>query len=108
MIFFSSTNLHRIEAFELYESEKEQIETINKALETIPKDKSIKSTTFFIPALWNRNEIYEYTYSDEETDYVIFDLRWSEKEHSEFLDVYYNFYERVYYEDNLIEIYKAK
>ncbi len=108
LVFFASVNLYRIESFEIFNQEKEEVEIINKALDAIPEDKSIKSTSFFIPALWNRDVVYEYKYSDKETDYVVFDLRWSREELSEFLEENSENYECVTTEQNLIAIYKAK
>lgn len=108
MIFFASQNLGRITAVETFKAEQSDVETINRALETIPHDKSVKSDTFLIPALWNRNEVYEYSYSDEKTDYVVFDLRWSSENHIEFLERESNSYTQTYFEDGLIVIYKAK
>lgn len=108
LIFFTSVNLYRIDAFETLSEEKEEITLINGALETIPKDASIKSTTFFIPALWNRDEVYEIAYTDEKTDYAVFDLRWSKNEHNEFLRNEAKDFELSFMEEGVIAIYKAK
>lgn len=108
MLFFTSVNLHRIDAFKTLSEEKEEIEIINNALETIPKDASIKSTAFLIPPLWNRDEIYEIAYTDKKTDYAVFDLRWNNKEHHEFLKSEADAFELTFIEDGVIAIYKAK
>jgi len=108
LIFFCSVNLQKIESIETYKAEKETIQIINKSIKTIPEDKSIKSTTFFIPALWNRNKVYEYAYSNEQTDYVVFDLRWGSKDYSAFIDKNYNDYEISVYEEDIIAILKFK
>ena len=108
VIFFASVNLQRMDNIKYYQNEKEQAEVITEALATIPMDKSIKSTTFFIPALWNRNEVYEYEYSDKETDYVIFDLRWSSRDYNTFLQANEDCYDTVYYEMDIIAILKKK
>ncbi len=108
LIFFASANLSRIDSIETYQEEKEEVVIINDALATIPKDASIKSSTFFMPALWNRNEIYELSYSDEETDYVVIDLRFATKDYS--VSDYQNddSFEEVYFAEGIIAIYKRK
>ncbi|MBR5313798.1 MAG: DUF2079 domain-containing protein [Clostridia bacterium] len=108
LIFFTAVNLYRIDAFETLSEEKDEIKIINTALDTIPKDASIKSTTFFIPALWNRDEVYEIAYTDEKTDYAVFDLRWNNKEHNEFLKSEADGFEVTFIEEGVIAIYKAK
>ena len=108
VIFFASVNLQRIDNIKYYQQEKEQSQVITESLATIPMDKSIKSTTFFIPALWNRDEVYEYDYSDEETDYVVFDLRWSERDYDAFLQTNHEYYDTVLYEDDTIAILRKK
>jgi len=108
LVFFASVNLSRIDAIKIYNAEKQEVETINEALELIPKDASIKSSTFFIPALWNRNEIYELKYTDEITDYIVLDLRYTTTDYE--LADYQNEeqFEEIFYEENVIAIYKTK
>lgn len=110
LIFFASVNMSRMDSIRHYQNEKETVDNINKALATIPKDKSINSTTFFIPALWNRDVVYEYEYSDKETDYVVFDLRWSNsfQSYDEFKSISIETYEEVVYEPGAIAIFKKK
>lgn len=108
LIFFSSVNLHRTTAFDDYERDKEVDQAIEKALATIPMDSSIKSTTFFIPSLWNRNEVYEYEYSNKETDYVVFDLRWSDEDYDSFKQTNLEDYEECYYDEDVIVIFQKK
>ncbi len=108
LIFFSAVNLHRIDAIKTYKNEKFLVETINEALDTIPKDKSIKSQTFFIPALWNRDIVYQYDYSDEETDYVVFDLRWDTEDYENFKNNSVGQYKEILRKENAIAIFKAE
>lgn len=49
---------------------------IFEILETIPNDKSVSADTWFVPALSQRKEIYEYREGlDVETDYIVLDMR---------------------------------
>ena len=108
LIFFSSKNLHRIQAFDTYIYEQDQISFISKTLDTLPIDESIRSSTFFIPALHDRKELYEYYYSDEKTEYVVLDLRWGENELNKFLLKEGDLYEQTIYEEGIIAVFKAK
>jgi len=108
LIFFSSVNYSRLDTIDYYNKDKEKSEIITEALATIPMDKSIKSTTFFIPALWNRDEVYEYEYSDEETDYVVFDLRYGNDDYDSFKFDNSETYEEILYKERAIAIFKAK
>ncbi|MBR5322336.1 MAG: DUF2079 domain-containing protein [Clostridia bacterium] len=108
LIFFASVNLQKTDAIKTYENEKYIVETINKALDTIPMDRSIKSSTFFIPALWNRDLVYQYDYSDEETDYVVFDLRWDTEYYDNFKEQNSDKYKEVLYQKYTIAIFEAK
>ena len=53
---------------------KEEFTILNNALDSIPKDASVKASTFFVPHIADRHEIYEIN-SKNETDYVVFDMR---------------------------------
>ena len=103
VIFFASVNLSRMDTIKVYESGKEISETITETLAEIPADKSITSTTLFIPALWNRNEVYEYKYTDEVTDYVVFDIRWSETDYRKFESTHPD-YDTVTYKEGIIAV----
>jgi uncharacterized membrane protein len=105
MCFFASVNLPRKVAIEDYQSNKERNQKIIEALATIPYDKSITSTTFFIPSLWDRDEVYELAYTDEVTDYVVIDIRWSTTEYRKFSAAHPE-YETVLYEKGAIAILK--
>lgn len=49
--------------------------TMNKALDKIPEDASVTATTFLVPRLSDHDLLYDFTYSDEVTEYIAFDLR---------------------------------
>lgn len=108
LIFFSSVNLNRLDAIKTYNNEQHLVNTINEALDTIPMDKSIKSSTFLIPALWNRDIVYQYDYSDKETDYVVFDLRWDAEDYEDFKTKNSDTYKEVLHKQNAIAIFEAK
>jgi uncharacterized membrane protein len=103
IIFFASVNLSRMDTIKVYEKGRESGEIITEALAEIPADKSITSTTLFIPALWNRDEVYEYKYTDEVTDYVVFDLRWGEGDYRKFERIHPD-YDIVTYKENIIVV----
>ncbi len=57
-----------------YESGKYEFSVLSEALDTIPQEASVKASTFFVPHIADRNEIYEIT-SMNETDFAVFDMR---------------------------------
>jgi len=54
---------------------KNEWETMNEALDKIPQEASVTATTFLVPKLSDRDELYDMTYSDKVTEYVALDLR---------------------------------
>ncbi|MBR6697971.1 MAG: DUF2079 domain-containing protein [Lachnospiraceae bacterium] len=65
-----------INYFNYYSIEKDKIEELNEALEMIPDDASVSASTFLVAKLSEREFIYEYP-SDNETEYIVLDHRWS-------------------------------
>lgn len=59
---------------ERYEAGQYEFSVLNEALESIPEEASVKASTFFVPHIADRNEIYEIT-SQNETDFAVFDMR---------------------------------
>ena len=69
--------------FDVYSKEKTNIAELNAAMETIPQEASVIASTFFLPHLSDRDEIYEYRKIDKLTDYVVLDIRWNEVKDSD-------------------------
>lgn len=107
MIFFSGTHAKKVNVLISYVVEKSNSKEIFHALSLIPQESSVKSTTFFVAPLSNRNEIYEIDYTDRETDYIVLDLRYP-IEKLKYTDFQNNNYEEIYFKENLIAIYKKK
>ena len=57
-----------------YNEFKTDFAIMSSVLETIPDDASVKASTFLVPHIAQRNEVYEVK-SENETDYVAFDMR---------------------------------
>ena len=53
---------------------QEEFAALDEALSRIPPDASVKASTFFVPHLYERDVIYDVR-SENETDYVVFDMR---------------------------------
>ena len=62
----------------LYRENREQYIRMEEILQTIPKDASVCCSTFLLPHLADRDEVYEIHYHEGEgnVDYVIFDARY--------------------------------
>ncbi len=106
-IFFGATNLSRAGYVAEFAATRTTTATISEALSTIPAEASVRASTFLVPALSERDEIYEYVYSDEVTDYVVLDLRFGNSDLIRFLASEAG-YERVLYEEGVIAIFKKE
>ncbi len=83
---------------------REDYVKIRAALDTIEDDASVLSTTFYIPYLSQRKEIYEIEYCVKDTDYVVIDARYDSADaNREKIDM--TKYKLVLEEENLVEIY---
>ncbi len=83
---------------------REDYVKIRATLDTIDEDASVLSTTFYIPYLSQRKEIYEIEYCVEDTDYIVIDTRYQSADtNREKIDM--TKYELILEEENLVEIY---
>lgn len=57
----------------------EKVDEVRELLEKIPKEASVSSSTFYLPVIAQRNEIYRHKTGDE-TDYIVLTLSDSEKD----------------------------
>ncbi len=75
VMFFLVTAAPKLENYtHRYTVARQEFEILDSALESIPKDASVKASTFFVPHIAQRHEVYEIK-SKNETDYVVFDMR---------------------------------
>ena len=76
----------RIKTWKIDKERFAQMETFLE--ETIPEDASVAASTFLLPHIADRNEIYEVTYHKNKPDieYVVLDSRYSS--HKQFYDAY--------------------
>ena len=107
LIFFSATYFSKFTIIQSYINNIEQTKIINEGLKLIPDNMSVKATTFFAANLWYIDELYDYDYTNKETDYVVLDLRYN-KDNYNLNNYKTNKYEELYYFDNIIAIYKLK
>lgn len=83
---------------------REDYVKIRTALDTIEEDASVLSTTFYLPYLSQRKEIYEIEYCVKDTDYVVIDTRYASADaNREKIDM--TKYELILEVDKLVEIY---
>lgn len=69
--------------FNEYKDKAEMFEGIEEVLDSVDKDAKIAASTFFIPHLADRTEIYEVYYTEQsDFDYLVFDMRPEYREES--------------------------
>lgn len=108
IIFFASIYFLEFKNLGYYRNEKTQIEILNKAVNMVPEDYSVKATTFLIPQLSQRKYLYEFgpedDYEKNLTDYIVMDLRFKDLiVEDEFKD-----YEIIYNHPNIVRVYKRE
>ena len=98
-----------------YVREKETYEHMNYVLEEVlPDDASVVSSTFLLPHIADRDEIYEVNYHKEngsyktDTEYAVLDMRYNEE--SDVVAEYFlaNGYEEFYNDGGNVLILKKK
>lgn len=106
-IMFSAFVLPKYYYVQRYFARSDEFGEITSVLSAIPKEAEVTSTTFFVPYLANRDVIYEYEYTDKQTEYLVLDLR---QEHIAKKEEQINsqIYECVKRHDNLVAVYKRK
>ncbi len=104
VIFFAFTFSPKLTYVNRLNSNREDYVKISTALDTIDDDSSVLSSTFYIPYLSQRKEIYEIEYCVKDTDYIVIDARFSSADSDrEKIDT--SEYTLILEEENLVEIY---
>ncbi len=104
IIMFAFSMTPRLNYVERVRVNKEDYVKIRAALDTIEEDASVLSTTFYIPYLSQRKEIYEIEYCVKDTDYIVIDARFESADSSR-MKIDMTKYELVLEEKDLVEIY---
>lgn len=106
VIIFFGLYYNRTDYIESYDNTAEQRETIDYALSLIPENASVVSSTFLLPNLSQRDEIYELETTSQKADYYVLDLRYSTDEYdvSEYLN---DTYDTVFYAENTVGVFKC-
>lgn len=109
VIIMPLASLSRTYYIENYSNTKEQIEVLDKVMESIPKEASVGATTFFIAHLADREELYEYPYKFGKSplpEYLILDLRYYKVTEEDEIYFEENGYEEVAGQASLYQILK--
>ncbi len=105
LVIFFGLYYHRTDYFKSYDEATEQREIIDKALSLIPDNASVVSSTFLLPNLSQRDEIYELERTDKAAEYYVLDLRYQTDEFS-FVDYMNDDYELFFYEDSAVVVFR--
>lgn len=104
VIIFSGGLYGKFKYYETFNQSPQNRETINSALSLIPEDASVSASTFFVPKLSQREEVYDLGYTDKQTEYVAVDLRVTGPED---VNDYMNpGYEILFYEENIVAVFR--
>lgn len=92
-----------------YQMDKAVKTPMKEAMSKIPEDKSVRATTFMVPYLSQRMEIYKYQSVDIDTDYIVMDLLSEENKNfykNDLDGLLKKGYKKVYYQENALLILK--
>lgn len=107
VIFFVGTQGRRLNYFSVYCDSSEQREIITEALELVPDKASLTCSTFFVPNVSDRTELYELESTKKQTEYYAVDLRLARGK-EDVLRFFGEEFETLFYEDNVIGIFKRR
>lgn len=107
VVIFFGLYYHRTDYFKTYDEATEQREIIDEALSLIPDNASVVSSTFFLPNLSQRDEIYELERTKQSAEYYVLDLRYQTEEYSVW-DYFGNEYDIIYYKESVVGVFKKK
>lgn len=107
VIIFFGLYYHRSDYFKSYDEATEQREIIDEALSLIPDNASVISSTFFLPNLSQRDEIYELERTKQTAEYYVLDLRYQTEEYS-VEDYTGDGFEIVYYEEGVVGVFSKE
>lgn len=105
VIMLIGTHSQRLDYFVQYERNKAQREAVNYALTYVPENASVCASTFLVPDLSQRDEVYQLEVTKRTAEYYVLDLRYTSDEFS-VSDYQAPRYETVYIEDGIIAIFK--
>lgn len=90
-----------------YFESTDDYKTITGILDEIPEDASVSAPAFYVAYLANRDVIYENEYTNKQTEYIVFDLRY-EQDRDEEMKVDFEKYKLVDRCNNLVAVYKTR
>jgi len=108
IIFFSATSATKSYYFDSFKQGRESNRLIAQVLDNIPEDVSVRSSTFFLARIADRDEIYAID-TVNETEYTVLDMRYPSHENA--INIYNELmssedYVLVEEELNLIAVFK--
>ena len=90
-----------------YRQAQKERETIDRALEMVPKDESVAASTFLVANLFDHSELYELETTSQRPRYYVIDLRYTTQEVN-IEDYFTDNYETVFFENNIIGVFMLK
>lgn len=106
VILFIGLHSTRLSYYSSYKQSADQRKTIDYALALVPDDASVCSSTFFVPNLSQRDEIYQLETTKHEAEYYVIDLRYTTTEFSANDYLSSDRYETVFMEEGVIAIFR--
>ena len=107
LIVFTGLYNPRNKYFDYYEKQAVERETIDRALQLVPKDESVAASTFLTANLYDHKELYQLETTRHETKYYVVDMRYTTEEVN--INTYlHDDYETVFFEKDIIGVFMLK
>lgn len=105
VIIFSCTSLPYMGYYANYREARETREAIRQATELVPENASVAASTFLLPNLSQRDEIYQLETTKNKAQYYVLDLRSDHREYS-LSDFQNEKYQEIYLKNDVVAVYK--
>jgi len=107
VIIFFGIYSERLDYFQSYADSYEEREAIENACSVIPDDASVACSTFLVPTLSQRDEVYELENTGKQAEYYVLDLRYGTDEYS--ADDYRSSrYEEIVFKEGTVAVFRDK
>lgn len=75
LILFTGNSHGKFKYYETYKDYAQTRKIISEALTLVPEDATVAASTFYVPVLSQRDEIYDLGYTNKQAEYIVVDLR---------------------------------
>jgi uncharacterized membrane protein len=106
VVLFATIHGPKLDYVHQYQANISTHQTIDQTLDAIPKEASVKAATFFVPSLYQHDELYQLETSKQPAEYIVLDLRYGQNLKDYVQDV--SLYEELIRHPGIIALYRQR